>query len=74
MPQLSTMAGAALIRSQEPGTSSSSPTQVQGPEALGHPRLFPRPQAGSWMESGAARTGTGDLMGTRCIQGDEFSH
>lgn len=30
-----------------------SPTQVQGCKHLGRPRLFPRPQAGSWTGSGA---------------------
>ena len=37
---MSAMTRVELIRSQEPGASSGSLTWVQGPKALGHPRLL----------------------------------
>ena len=38
--QVTAMAGAVLIQSQDPGSSSGYPTRVQGPRALGHPGLL----------------------------------
>ena len=34
---------------------------------------FSRPQAGSWMGSGAARIRTGIHMGSQCVQGEDLS-
>lgn len=59
---------------KDPGASSRSPTQVKVPKALGHPRLLCRPHAGTWMRSGEAGIRTAILMGSQCVQGNDFSH
>ena len=60
-------AGAEPIQSEEPGTSSSSATRVQGSKALGYPRLLSQATSRSRMRSGAAGIRTGAYMGSRHV-------
>ena len=54
--QLAAVAGAVLIRSQEPGASSWSPTRVQEPKDLGHLLLLSQAIAESSIRSEIAGT------------------
>ena len=67
------MAGAEPIQSQEPGTYSRSPMQVQGPKALGNPQLLSKAISRELDGSGAVRIRTGAHMGSWRIQDEDFS-
>ena len=54
--QAAAMVRAELIQNQEPGAASGSPTQVQGPKALGlFSPAFPGHQQGAGWEVGLPR-------------------
>ena len=61
----------AEARSQEPLPGLPHGCRVPRPWAVLD--RFPRPQAGSWMGSGAARIRTGVRMGSQRGQGENFS-
>uniref|UniRef100_A0A5F9DGV7 Myosin motor domain-containing protein n=1 Tax=Oryctolagus cuniculus TaxID=9986 RepID=A0A5F9DGV7_RABIT len=66
---------ASPIPSQEPGTSSGSPTWVQGPKDLGHPLLLSQVTAESQIQRGTAGTRTDSRMGCwHCRQGINLLH
>ena len=70
-PQVTTMADAAPIQSQE--FPLGLPHGCRVPRFWTILNCFPRPQAGSWMGNGVAKIGTGAHMAFRCMTGKHFS-
>lgn len=70
-PQVNGTAGDGSGPLQEPGASSRFPTQVQGPELLGHSAAVPGAPAEIWVGGTLARTrarwDVGTVKGTLCL-------
>ena len=58
----------------KPGASSGSPTQVQGPKALGHPQLLSQATGRDLEGKRGCRDRTGAQMGSRHVQGEDLNH